>query len=236
MIAWLLPLAGFAVEIFGGFWGTRKSKLAAWLSVGCIVTGFICSASALCIWGNANGWVVMQEAHHGEAGHDSSGHDGGGEHGGEEHGDPHTPEHLQGAESEEGAAAVVSGDEFLLTAAMAEESAESTDDEATKQTVYSGTLYSLGKFGSLEVSLDYYIDSLTLVMFTMVTLIASCIHLFAMGYMSEELTDEYVDHHAHTADGHHVHRPGRFYRFFAFLSLFCFSMLGLVLAGNIFQV
>ncbi len=46
-IAWLLPLAGFAVEIFGGFWGTRKSRLAAWMSVCCIATGFVCSASAL---------------------------------------------------------------------------------------------------------------------------------------------------------------------------------------------
>ena len=38
------------------------------------------------------------------------------------------------------------------------------------------------------------------------------------------------------ADGHHLHRPGRFYRFFQYLSLFCFSMLGLVIAGNIFMV
>jgi len=57
-----------------------------------------------------------------------------------------------------------------------------------------------------------------------------------MGYMSEELTEEFVDHSAHLSNGHHVHRPGREYRFFAFLSRFCFSMLGLVLAGNIFQV
>ena len=102
--------------------------------------------------------------------------------------------------------------------------------------MFSGTLYSLARFGSLDISLDYYIDSLTLVMFTMVTFIATCIHLFAMGYMSEELTEEFVDHSAHLSNGHHVHRPGRYYRFFAFLSLFCFSMLGLVLAGNIFQV
>src|SRR4029077_9383880 len=43
------------------------------------------------------------------------------------------------------------------------------------------------------------------------------------------------DHQVHTAHGH-LHRPGRFYRFFAFLSLFSFSMLGLVLAGNVFMV
>ncbi len=94
----------------------------------------------------------------------------------------------------------------------------------------------LAKFGDLKLSIDYYIDSLTLIMFTMVTLIATCIHVFAMGYMSDELTDDYVDHQVHTSSGGHFHRPGRFYRFFSYMSLFCFSMLGLVLAGNIFQV
>ncbi len=43
------------------------------------------------------------------------------------------------------------------------------------------------------------------------------------------------DHQVHTADGH-LHRRGRFGRFFLFLSLFCFSMLNLVLADNLFQV
>ena len=102
--------------------------------------------------------------------------------------------------------------------------------------VFSGVYYRLASFGNLEINIEYYIDTLTLVMFTMVTFIATCIHIFAMGYMSDELTDEYVDHQAHYSNGKHVHRPGRFYKFFAFLSLFCFSMLGLVIAGNIFQV
>ena len=64
LIAWLLPLCGFAVEIFGGFWGSRRSRAAAWLAVGCIATGFVCSASALTIWGNANGWSVLHHAEH----------------------------------------------------------------------------------------------------------------------------------------------------------------------------
>ena len=203
MIAWLLPLAGFAVEIFGGFWGSRKSRVAAWMSVGCIATGFFCSLSALLIWGSSNNfWKVPHETdHHADAGHAE-------------------PDH-----------------------AVADHPADSHDSHDSHeppvvlgQTVYSGTLYYLARFGSLDISLDYYIDSLTLVMFTMVTFIATCIHVFAMGYMSEELTEELVDHSAHLSNGHHVHRPGRYYRFFAFLSLFCFSMLGLVLAGNIFQV
>ena len=101
---------------------------------------------------------------------------------------------------------------------------------------FSGTYYELAKFGGLRLSLDWYIDSLTLVMFVMVTFIATCIHLFAIGYMHDELTEEYEDHEVHSQRGGHFSRPGRFHRFFAYLSLFCFSMLGLVLAGNIFQV
>ena len=41
MIAWLLPLCGFAIEIFAGFWGTRKSKTAAYIAVGCIGTAVV---------------------------------------------------------------------------------------------------------------------------------------------------------------------------------------------------
>lgn len=222
LIAWLLPLCGFAVEIFGGFWGSRRSRVAAWLAVGCIATGFVCSASALTIWGKSNGWAVLHRADH----HESSA-DGGGP-AVADGTVPPAAEAVPGAEAS--APTAVAGQH------AADEHSHSGADSAKAQTVFSGTLYRLATFGGLELSLDYYIDSLTLVMFTMVTFIATCIHLFAMGYMSEELTEEYVDHHAHLRNGHHVHRPGRFYRFFAFLSLFCFSMLGLVLAGNIFQV
>ncbi len=212
MIAWLLPLAGFAVEIFFGFYSKnpRGSKAAAWMAVACIGIGFLCSANALRIWGNANEWCVLES--HDTHGEHAEGEDG---HGEEAH------EHKAADEN--------SHDEHAV-------SATDHDAEKTGQTAYSGEIYRLATFGSLTIAMDYYIDSLTLVMFTMVTFIATCIHLFAIGYMSDELVDDYVDHFAHTADGKHVHRPGRFYRFFAFLSLFCFAMLGLVLAGNIFQV
>ena len=45
-----------------------------------------------------------------------------------------------------------------------------------------------------------------------------------------------TDHEVTLSDGHHLHRPGRFHRFFQYLSLFCFSMLGIVIAGNIAMV
>jgi NADH-quinone oxidoreductase subunit L len=81
----------------------------------------------------------------------------------------------------------------------------------------------------------YYIDSLAGVMFLMVTFVATLIHVFSIGYMSDELAPEVADHEVHTEHGH-LHRRGRFPRFFMFLSLFCFSMLNLILANNLFQV
>ncbi|MBN1911265.1 MAG: NADH-quinone oxidoreductase subunit L [Pirellulales bacterium] len=98
-----------------------------------------------------------------------------------------------------------------------------------------GDWYALGRFGSLAITIGYYIDSLTLVMFTMVTLVASCIHFYSFGYMHEELgivTDPLV----RKANGRLLKRKGRFHRFYQYLSLFCFSMLGLVISGNVAMV
>jgi len=201
-LAWLLPLAGFAVEVFAGYWSNRHSKTAAYLATGCIGAGFALSTAAFLCWGSHTDWEVF-------AASDSAGH-------------AFLADHVE-SETDHGSA----GEGSHAVAASHDES---------RQAVFSGTIYRLGTFGDLEITIDYYIDSLTLLMFMMVTLIATCIHVFAIGYMSDELTDEYVDHSAHTSDGQHVHRPGRFYRFFSFMSLFCFAMLGLVLAGNIFQV
>src|SRR5262249_12993664 len=76
---------------------------------------------------------------------------------------------------------------------------------------------------------------LSVVMFLMVTFIATLIHIFSIGYMSDELQQTVEDHQVHSDHGHY-HRRGRFGRFFLFLSLFCFSMLNLILADNLFQV
>ena len=225
-IAWLLPLAGFVVEIFGGYWGDRHNKVASYMAVGCIGAGFICSLIALFTWGGATHWghpeetvAAAERAHDHEDGHEhDDDHDHADNHDDEHaHDDDHAGEH-------------------------AHEDEHGHDDEQTHHAndpysaAFSGSYYILGEFGDLTVSLDYYIDGLTVVMFCMVTLIATCIHVFAIGYMSDELTDDYEDHFVHLPGGKHFHRPGRFYRFFAYLSLFSFSMLGLVIAGNIFMV
>jgi NADH-quinone oxidoreductase subunit L len=81
----------------------------------------------------------------------------------------------------------------------------------------------------------YRIDMLSALMFAMVTFIATLIHLFSMGYMADELQPMVEDHEVH-APGGHLRRRGRFGRFFMFLSLFCFSMLNLILADNLFQI
>ncbi len=99
----------------------------------------------------------------------------------------------------------------------------------------SGEWYALGVFGPLRIGIGYYIDSLTLAMFCMVTFVSSCIHVYSIGYMHEELS-EVVDPLAPLANGQPLRRRGRFCRFFQYLSLFCFSMLGLVLAGNVAMV
>lgn len=219
-LAWLLPLAGFVAEIYALQlkWSHRLSKAPAQLAVACIGAGFLCSLSALLYWGSATNWEAWKPADHG---HHAADHHAG-DHGDTGHDEP-SPTPADALHPADPAEHVAASD--------AEHHAA-----AAHPKFYAGTFYQLAKFGSLEVTLDWYIDSLTLVMFTMVTFIATCIHLFAMGYMKDELTEEYEDHEVHLPGGHHFTRPGRFHRFFAFLSLFCFSMLGLVLAGNIFQV
>lgn len=202
-IAWLLPLLGFTIEVFGGYWGARNCKKAAYIAIACIATGFVCSSVALYLWGTETGWAALEATAHAD------------------HGGGHAAEHNHASSDHAG---------------HHDDSSNETVGHDSKQTVFSGCFYRLAQFGGLNLSLDWYIDSLTLTMFVMVTFIATCIHIFAVGYMHEELTDDYVDHQVHTHSGGHFHRPGRFYRFFSYLSLFCFAMLGLVLAGNIFQV
>ncbi|MBM80384.1 MAG: NADH-quinone oxidoreductase subunit L [Planctomycetaceae bacterium] len=226
MVAWLLPFFGFCIEVFGGYFKWRLTKTAAYIAVGCIGVGFLCSVVAFMQWGNATDWVVFEShegEHHVSADHDEAAksHD---EHGAKH--DEHAKEHEHGEEH---------ADEHGEKAEGAHDSHGGHAKPAV-QTAFSGQIYHLARFGELDISIDYYIDSLTLGMFMMVTLIATCIHVFAIGYMSDELTESYEDHFVHTSDGGHFKRPGRFYRFFSYMSLFCFSMLGLVLAGNIFQV
>src|SRR5262245_4809836 len=68
-----------------------------------------------------------------------------------------------------------------------------------------------GSVGRFSVDWSYLLDPLSCVMVLVVTGIGFLIHVYSTGYMHEE-------------DG--------FYRFFAYLNLFMFSMLTLILGGN----
>ena len=118
---------------------------------------------------------------------------------------------------------------------------------------------------AIALEIGYKIDQLTAVVFAMVTVVGTLIFIFSLGYMKDEteekvedhevdlqkseatkaaLHDHEVEHESHEpdapafspADPHHFSRRGRFGRFFLYLSLFCFSMLNLVIADNLFQV
>ncbi|HBU37678.1 MAG TPA: NADH-quinone oxidoreductase subunit L, partial [Planctomycetaceae bacterium] len=108
-------------------------------------------------------------------------------------------------------------------------------EEQVSSVSYSGDWYTLYASRSLRLSIGWYIDSLTVLMFVVVTFIATCIHVYAAGYMHDELHDV-TDSEVQLATGEQLHREGRFHRFFQALSLFCFSMLGIVIAGNLAMV
>jgi NADH-quinone oxidoreductase subunit L len=65
--------------------------------------------------------------------------------------------------------------------------------------------------GAIDIGCDFLVDRLTIVMLLVVTGIGSLIHIYSIGYMSHE---------------------GGYYRFFAYLNLFMFFMLVLVLGAS----
>ena len=91
---------------------------------------------------------------------------------------------------------------------------------------------------ALALQVGYRIDALTAVLFAMVAVVALVIFIFALGYMAEETQRVVEDHeaqHQYRRD-YPVQRRGRFGRFYLFLSLFCFAMLHLLIADNLFQI
>src|SRR5579884_1673745 len=65
--------------------------------------------------------------------------------------------------------------------------------------------------GTLNIAVDFMVDRLTTIMLLVITGVGLLIHIYAVGYMDHE---------------------GGYYRFFAYLNLFMFFMLVLVLAEN----
>ena len=94
-----------------------------------------------------------------------------------------------------------------------------------------GAYYTVLDRPGLRLELGYLVDSLTLTLCGLVTLVALCVSVFALGYLADELTPEYRDHHSEN-----VVRPGRLHLFYGYLCLFCSAMLLLALGGNLFHV
>ncbi len=71
------------------------------------------------------------------------------------------------------------------------------------------------KAGSLDLRIGFAVDSLTAIMLIVVTSVSLLVQIYSLGYMRDD--------------------PG-IARYYAYMSLFTASMLGLVLADNLFQV
>jgi NADH-quinone oxidoreductase subunit L len=99
---------------------------------------------------------------------------------------------------------------ILVTAAIATVLAFGTLSSG-EPTAVSFTLYTWIPAGGLQVEFGFLFDSLTAVMLIVVTWIGTLVHVYSIGYMA--------------------HDPGK-WRFFAYLNLFMFSMLLLVLAAS----
>jgi NADH-quinone oxidoreductase subunit L len=75
--------------------------------------------------------------------------------------------------------------------------------------------YTFMSYGDVEINFSILVDNMTVLMLCVVTLVSTLVHLFSMGYM---------------------HGDAKYQRFFTFLQLFTFSMLGACIAGNLLMI
>jgi NADH-quinone oxidoreductase subunit L len=80
---------------------------------------------------------------------------------------------------------------------------------------YNATVYEWMNLGGLRMEVGFLVDSLTAMMMTVVSFVSLMVHIYTIGYMEED--------------------PG-YQRFFAYISLFTFSMLMLVMSNNFLQL
>ena len=80
---------------------------------------------------------------------------------------------------------------------------------------FNGTIYTWMVAGGINFEVGFLIDTLTVMMMLVVTFVSLMVHIYTIGYMSED--------------------PG-YQRFFSYISLFTFSMLMLVMSNNFLQL
>lgn len=77
------------------------------------------------------------------------------------------------------------------------------------------SFFYLTSFAKMNFEIGILVDAVTAIMLVVVTTVGACVQIYSLGYMKDD---------------------PRFSRFYAYLSLFLFSMLGLVLANNFFMI
>ncbi len=80
---------------------------------------------------------------------------------------------------------------------------------------FNETIYTWMVVGGLKMEIGFLVDSLTAMMMSVVTFVSLMVHIYTIGYMEED-------------EGYN--------RFFAYISLFTFSMLMLVMSNNMLQL
>jgi len=80
---------------------------------------------------------------------------------------------------------------------------------------YQGTVYTWLFSDGVRMQVGFLVDHLSALMMVVVTFVSFCVHVYTVGYMSDD--------------------PG-YQRFFAYISLFTFSMLMLVMSNNFMQL
>ena len=80
---------------------------------------------------------------------------------------------------------------------------------------FNGALYTWSAIGGIKLEIGFMIDSLSAMMMVVVTSVSLMVHIYTIGYMKDD--------------------PG-YQRFFAYISLFTFSMLMLVMSNNMLQL
>jgi NADH-quinone oxidoreductase subunit L len=93
--------------------------------------------------------------------------------------------------------------------------------------VFNGALYTWMVSDGLRFEIGFLVDKLTALMMAVVTFVSFCVHIYTIGYMADD---------AHNWPD--TSRAGRnsYQRFFAYISLFTFSMLMLVMSNNFLQL
>ncbi|MBH2009432.1 MAG: NADH-quinone oxidoreductase subunit L [Xanthomonadaceae bacterium] len=80
---------------------------------------------------------------------------------------------------------------------------------------FNETLYTWMTLGNLKMEVGFLVDGLTAMMMCVVTFVSLMVHIYTIGYMEED---------------------AGYNRFFAYISLFTFSMLMLVMSNNMLQL